>query len=55
MPRKKPQSLDQLTALKGVRKALPPPSRVKEDEKKYRRPLQRRTVRKEVEQKAEEE
>lgn len=55
MPRKKPQSLDQLTALKGVRKALPPPSRAKEDEKKYRRPVQHRTVRKEVEQEAGEE
>jgi hypothetical protein len=55
MPRKKSQSLDQLTALKGVRKALPPPSRAKEDEKKYRRPVQHRTVRKEVEQEAGEE
>jgi hypothetical protein len=55
MPRKKTQSLSQLTALKGVRKPLPPPSRVKEDEKKYRRSLQRRTVQKEVEQDAGEE
>jgi hypothetical protein len=55
MPRKKSPSLDQLTALQKVRKPLPPPSRAKEDEKKYQRPSQRRTVRKEVERETQEE
>lgn len=55
MPRKKPQSLEQLKALRKVRKPLPPPARAKEDEKKYRRTTQRRLVRQEVEREAEEE
>jgi hypothetical protein len=55
MPRKKSQSLSQLTALRKVRKALPPPSRAKEDEKKYQRTGQHRTLRKEVEQETQEE
>ena len=55
MPRKKSQSLSQLKALQKVRKPLPPPSRTKEDEKKYRRTTQRQTIRQEVERDAEEE
>jgi hypothetical protein len=55
MPRKKNQSLSQLEALKRVRKPLPPPSHPKEDEKKYRRAAQRRKLRHEVEQGAQEE
>jgi len=55
MTRKKLQPLRQLNALKKVRKPLPPPARAKEDEKKYRRVIQSRTVRQEVERAAEEE
>jgi len=54
MPRKKPQSPSQLEALRRVRKELPPPTRTKEDEKKYRRVIARRTVREEVERAKEE-
>ena len=55
MARKKHQSLKQLTALKQVRKPLPPPTRTKEDEKKYRRTIQRQVIRQEVEREAQEE
>lgn len=55
MPRKKTQSLSQLDALRRVRKALPPPTRTKEDERKYHRPAARRKVREEVEHAEEEE
>lgn len=55
MSRKKSQSLGQLKALRKVRKPLPPPARMKEDEKKYRRASQRRVVQREVEREAEEE
>ncbi len=54
MPRKKLQSPSQLEALRRVRKELPPPTRTKEDEKKYRRVTARRTVREEVERAKEE-
>lgn len=54
MSKKKPESDPQLDALRRVRKALPPPSRAKEDEKKYRRGAQRRVVRDEVERDTEE-
>jgi hypothetical protein len=54
MPRKKLKSVSQLEALRGVRKALPPPTRAKEDEKKYRRAVSRRKVREEVERAEEE-
>jgi len=53
--RKNPQSPSQLEALRRVRKELPPPTRAKEDEKKYRRVAARRKVREEVEQAKEEE
>jgi hypothetical protein len=54
MSRKKLKSVSQLEALRGVRKALPPPTRTKEDEKKYRRSASRRKVREEVERAGEE-
>jgi hypothetical protein len=56
MPRKTPQLPEerQLEALRRVRKELPPPTRVKEDEKKYRRPAARRKSREEVERAQEE-
>lgn len=54
MPRKKAQSPSQLEALRRVRKELPPPTRAKEDEKRYRRVTARRTVREEVERATEE-
>jgi len=54
MPPKKPKPISQLEALRGVRKALPPPTRTKEDEKKYRRAVSRRKVREEVERAGEE-
>ncbi|MBI3801671.1 MAG: hypothetical protein HY268_32480 [Deltaproteobacteria bacterium] len=41
--------MDALEALRQVRKELPPPSRAKADEKKYRREAARQTVRKEIE------
>jgi hypothetical protein len=49
MPSKKAQPSDSLEALRQVRKPLPPPSRVKKDEKKYRRATARQTVRQEIE------
>ncbi len=55
MRRKKVQPLDSLAALRQVRKAIPPPSRAKADETKYRRVAVRRAVRKEIEQEAKEE
>lgn len=55
MPRKKAQPPDQLDALRRVRKALPPPTRVKVGEKRYRRATERRLVRREVERGVEEE
>ena len=55
MARKKPQPLRQLTALKKVRKPLPPPSHATEDEKKYRRAIQRQVARQEVEREDQEE
>ena len=55
MTRKKPLSLGHLEAIRRVRKALPLPSRAKEDEKKYHRTAARREVRKAVEQDAKEE
>jgi len=55
MPRKKPQPPDPLEALRRVRKALPPPSRAKADEKRYRRAAARQEARKEVEGAAKEE
>jgi len=54
MARKKLKVISQLEALRGVRKALPPPTRAKEDEKKYRRPTARRKMREEVERAGEE-
>ena len=54
-PRKKPQPPDPLEALRRVRKALPPPSRAKADEKRYRRAAARQEARKEVEGEAKEE
>lgn len=54
-PRKKAQSLSQLKALQKVRKALPPPSRVQDGERKYQRAAQRRATREEVEREAPEE
>ena len=54
MPNKKLKSVGQLEALRRVRKALPPPTRTKEDEKKYRRAVSRRKVREEVERAGEE-
>jgi hypothetical protein len=50
MPSKKTQPSDSLEALRQVRKPLPPPSRVKNDEKKYRRVTARQALRKEIEQ-----
>jgi hypothetical protein len=55
MRRGKAQSKDSREALRQVRKPLPPPSRAKADEKKYRRGAARRAVRKEIEQEAEKE
>jgi hypothetical protein len=55
MRRKKVQPIDSLEALRRVRKALPPPSRAKADEKKYRRQAARQTTRKEIEQEGEKE
>jgi len=55
MRREKAQPKDSLAALRQVRKPLPPPSRAKADEKKYRRGVARRAVRKEIEQEAEKE
>jgi hypothetical protein len=54
MARKKLKIISQLEALRGVRKALPPPTRAKEDEKKYQRATARRKVREEVERAKEE-
>jgi len=54
MARKKLKVISQLEALRGVRKALPPPTRTKEDEKKYQRATARRKVREEVERAKEE-
>lgn len=54
MARKKPRPITQLEALRGVRKELPPPTRAKEDEKKYRRPTARRKIQEEVERAEEE-
>jgi hypothetical protein len=54
VPRKKTQSPSRLEALRRVRKELPPPTRTKEDEKKYRRVTARRKVREEVERAQEE-
>lgn len=55
MARKKSQSLSQLESLRQVRKALPPPSRAKGDEKKYRRAAQRQKLREAVERDVQEE
>jgi len=55
MPRRKPKPPDPLEALRRVRKALPPPSRAKADEKRYRRAAARQEARKEVEGAAKEE
>jgi hypothetical protein len=55
MPRKKTQLISQVKALQRVRKALPPPSRVKDGERKYQRAAQRRATREEVEREAPEE
>ncbi len=55
MRRKKAQSLGSLEALRQVRKPLPPPSRVKANEKKYRRVVRQRMTRKEIEQETKEE
>lgn len=55
MVRKKASSVDRLEALRRVRKALPPPTRAKEAEKRYRRAVERRAARREVEHAAEEE
>ncbi|MBI3247412.1 MAG: hypothetical protein HYZ50_13000 [Deltaproteobacteria bacterium] len=49
MAEKKTKQEQQIDALRRVRKSVPPPSRAKEDEKKYRRGTQRRVVRDEVE------
>ena len=46
---------DSREALRQVRKPLPPPSRAKEDEKKYRRGAARRAVREEIEREVEKE
>ncbi len=53
--KKKPAIVSPLDALRRVRKALPPPARLQEDEKKYRRPVARREVRKEIERSTQEE
>ncbi|MEW6297685.1 MAG: hypothetical protein AB1671_08090 [Thermodesulfobacteriota bacterium] len=55
MARKKASSVDRLEALRRVRKALPPPTRPKEPEKRYRRAAERRAARRAVERAAEEE
>ncbi|MGH7964125.1 MAG: hypothetical protein ACRERD_20275 [Candidatus Binatia bacterium] len=55
MPRKKAQLPSAVEALRRVRKALPPPSRVKADEKKYRRAAVQQIARKEVEREMREE
>lgn len=52
MPSKKAQPSDSLEALRQVRKPVPPPSRVKKDEKKYRRVTARQELRQEIEQAA---
>ncbi len=54
MPRKKLKPITQLEALRKVRKELPPPTRAKDDEKKYRRPAARRKIQEEVERAEEE-
>lgn len=54
MARKRLKPITQLEALRGVRKELPPPTRAKEDEKKYQRPTARRKMREEVERAEEE-
>ncbi|NOT54367.1 MAG: hypothetical protein HOP18_07160 [Deltaproteobacteria bacterium] len=54
MARKKLKPITQLEALRGIRKELPPPTRAKEDEKKYRRPAARRKIQEEVERAEEE-
>jgi hypothetical protein len=53
--RKKGPAVDRLEALRRVRKALPPPTRAKQVEKRYRRAVERRAARHEVERAAEEE
>jgi hypothetical protein len=55
MRRKKVQPRDSLEALRQVRKPLPPPSRAKADDKKYRREAARQAARKEIEQEGEKE
>ena len=54
MARKKLKRITPLEALRRVRKELPPPTRAKEDEKKYQRPTARRKMREEVERAGEE-
>ena len=39
-----------MEAIRRVRKPLPPPSRVKEAEKRYARPKEQKQLRKEIEQ-----
>ena len=53
--KKKRRSLSQLDALRQVRKAVPPPTKAEDDEKKYRRASAQRAVRKELERTKEEE
>ena len=53
--KKKPAVVSTLDALRRVRKELPPPARLQEDEKKYRRPVARRETRKEIERSRQEE
>ncbi len=53
--KKKPAVVSTFDALRRVRKELPPPARLQEDEKKYRRPVARREARKEIERSAQEE
>ncbi len=53
--KKKPAVVSTLDALRRVRKELPPPARLQEDEKKYRRPVARREARKEIERSRQEE
>ncbi len=53
--KRKPTVVSPLDALRRVRKELPPPARLQEDEKKYRRPVARRETRKEIERSTQEE
>ena len=53
--KKKPAVVSPLAALRRVRKELPPPARLQEDEKRYRRPVARREARKEIERSTQEE